>query len=59
MKRVVFKRVKRVSASKQGAQPTGEELLARLMGCMRGTVHIPEGVDITEPIELKWDAMKD
>jgi len=57
--RVVFRRVKRSSGKASGHEPSGEELLAKLMGCMKGTVHIPEGIDIMEPIELEWDAMKD
>ena len=55
--RVVFKRTKRVSAKTQAA--SGEELLAQLMGCMKGTVQIPDGIDIMEPVELEWNAMKD
>ena len=56
--RVVFRRVRR-SSDKAAPQPTGKELFDELFGCMRGTVRIPEGVDITEPVELEWDAMKD
>jgi hypothetical protein len=37
----------------------GEQRLAALHGCLKGTVHIPEGVDITEPVALEWDAMRD
>ncbi|MFO0988344.1 MAG: type II toxin-antitoxin system Phd/YefM family antitoxin [Alphaproteobacteria bacterium] len=31
----------------------------RLWGAMRGTVFIPEGVDITEPTGEVWDAERD
>lgn len=55
--RVVFRRVKHASGKAQAA--SGEELLAKLMGCMKGTVRISDDVDITEPVELEWDAMKD
>jgi hypothetical protein len=27
-----------------------------LWGCMRGTVHIPPGVDLTEPSDEEWEA---
>ncbi|MEP7209557.1 MAG: hypothetical protein ABI740_01860 [Alphaproteobacteria bacterium] len=56
--RIVFRRS---DATVDGAsnKATGEELLAAVYGCMRGTVYIPEGIDIMEPVELEWDAMKD
>jgi hypothetical protein len=25
-----------------------------VIGCLKGTVHIPEGVDLTEPADPKW-----
>lgn len=61
--RVVFRRIEAeatapaMTATERGK--LGQERLARMMGCMRGTISIPEGVDIMEPIELDWDAMKD
>jgi hypothetical protein len=61
-KRVTFRRTDERSAPKEGAKELkalGEERWKKLFGCMRGTVTIPEGVDIMEPVELEWDAMKD
>lgn len=61
-RRVVFRRV---GASSQEAALTeeerrllGQQRLRQLMGCMKGTVHIPAGIDIMEPVELEWDADK-
>lgn len=61
--RIVFQRSE---AAKTPAQMTpaerkkrGEELWNGIYGCLKGTGYIPEGVDITEPVELEWDAMKD
>ena len=36
--------------------PPGEGIIARLQRNLAGTVHIPEGVDITEPTGEVWDA---
>ncbi|MDP3740649.1 MAG: hypothetical protein Q8R02_24900 [Hyphomonadaceae bacterium] len=61
--RIVFRRA---SGAREGGDMTpaqrkklGEERMKALYGCLKGTVHIPDGVDIMEPVELEWDAMKD
>ena len=30
-----------------------------IFGCMKGMVTIAEGVDLTEPLDVEWEAMKD
>lgn len=62
--RVVFRRASNFKTAAEELTPAqrkkiGEERWAQLFGCMKGTVTIPEGVDIMEPVELEWDAMKD
>jgi hypothetical protein len=62
--RIVFRRAKEDSAAPSNMTPAqrkrlGQERFAAIYGSMKGTIHIPEGVDIMEPVELEWDAMKD
>jgi len=60
-KRVTFRKSGEASPQRSAKElkALGEERWNQLFGCMKGTVTIPEGVDIMEPIELEWDAMKD
>ena len=62
--RIVFRRNDGGARGSGGMTPAqrkklGQERFAAIYGSMKGTVQIPEGVDIMEPIELEWDAMKD
>src|SRR4051812_27768013 len=51
-RKLVFRREKKVEPRK----PVPEGKLGRhpLFGCMKGTVTIPDGVDLTEPADPEW-----
>ena|SRR5579863_5409895 len=51
-RKLVFRRGKRIerSGSSEAATPGQHPLF----GCMKGTVHIPEGVDLTAPADPQW-----
>lgn len=49
----------RVVAEMDGARPSRKAGRRSIFGCMAGTVHIPPGVDLTEPFEDDWDALRD
>jgi Tfp pilus assembly protein PilV len=55
-KRVKFRRTEAATAE---PKRSGKQLFDDLYGCMRGTVSIPKGIDIMEPVDLEWDAMKE
>ena len=33
-------------------------ILSRLSGALKGTVTIAPGTDLTDPVDVEWDAMK-
>ena len=51
-RKLVFRREKRTEHSR--ARETVTPGRHPLFGCMKGTVHIPEGVDLTEPADPEW-----
>ena len=40
-------------------QPLPEAQEHDLFGCMKGSATIPSGVDLTEPLDEEWEALKD
>ncbi len=61
---VASRRTSRVVLTRRGKPvaaivPVDPEPLDDLWGAMRGSVKIPSGVDITEPIGEDWDADRD
>lgn len=61
--RIVFRRAEaaptQTDLTPAQRKKLGQDRLAAIYGSMKGTIHIPDGVDIMEPIELEWNAMKD
>lgn len=53
-RKLVFRREKRTEHSNSREATLGSH---PLFGCMKGTVHIPEGVDLTEPADPEWGEM--
>ena len=51
-RKLVFRREKKVEPSK--SVPEGKPGQHPLFGCMKGTVTIPDGVDLTEPADPEW-----
>jgi hypothetical protein len=51
-RKLVFRREKKVEQPK--SVPEGKAGRHPLFGCMKGTVTIPEGVDLTEPADPEW-----
>ncbi len=49
--RLVFRRDKKISASSESRGAQGPH---PLIGWMKGTVHIPDGVDLTQPADPEW-----
>ena len=50
--RVVFRRD--ASAARHHATAGAKSGSHPLFGCMKGTVHVPEGVDLTAPADPEW-----
>jgi hypothetical protein len=57
-RKLVFRRVS-APATKKDELPASKPTVKKsgqhpLIGCMKGTVHIPDGVDLTEPADPEW-----
>jgi hypothetical protein len=55
-RKLVFRR-SHLPAIMTSPQTSGRGVTSKrhpLIGCMKGTVHIPEGVDLTEPADPEW-----
>lgn len=59
-RKLVFRRVKEVSP-KSGTLPHAKDKTERhpLFGAMKGLIHIPAGVDLTEPADPEWGKVYD
>ncbi|ABD87821.1 DUF7662 domain-containing protein [Rhodopseudomonas palustris] len=55
-RKLVFRRVSASSANEGDLSATKTKKSGQhpLIGCMKGTVYIPEGVDLTEPADPEW-----
>jgi hypothetical protein len=51
-RKLIFRRVRKVGAEKLPAQKKGEH--HPIFGALKGSVYIPEGVDLTEPADPDW-----
>jgi len=51
-RKLVFRREKKVEPPK--SVPEGKPGRHPLFGCMKGTVTIPDGVDLTQPADPEW-----
>jgi len=53
-RRVVFRRVEQNAAETSVTQPPKKEGHHPIFGALKGSVYIPEGVDLTEPADPDW-----
>jgi hypothetical protein len=53
-RKLVFRRMKRVSAEKPASSMKTEEQRHPIFGALKGSVYIPEGIDLTEPADPDW-----
>ena len=53
-RKLFFRRVRASAPTKIGADDTRAPKHHPLIGWMKGTVHIPEGIDLTEPADPEW-----
>ncbi len=56
-RRAVFEKIAPPAA--EGPEPVeAGGAFSRVYGCMKGTVTVAPGVDLTAPLDVEWDAMR-
>jgi hypothetical protein len=56
-RKLVFRRTRSVRPPSSDSSAAGSGVASKrhpLIGWMKGTVHIPQGVDLTEPADPEW-----